>query len=178
MARGLSDWLPSMPSRKNLEDTREALEVSISYPIDDRRSEARLTVPHRPRLPRPTGAGFLRDLSPSGMALEEAGVCRYARGEQHKLTLGVGLGTVEVQGDVQWTRSFWKRSDNGGRSTFVQAAGLRFSDGLRRDSREILRILRELVEMKGVAVEIRDSEILCGCCESKKTRQIESSPDS
>lgn len=138
---------------------RRVLANSISRSSFERRIETRLAV-SRPAPGMESPAGTLLDLSSSGLAMEAPSVCRYARGELHRITLQVAAGSVELDGWVRWTRSSWSHNGQKGGNTYVQTAGLEFSDRMSQDSHDILRILRGMIENQNVAVEVRNVEMI------------------
>lgn len=94
--------------------------------MPERRKKTRLALP-KGSVSGIQGSGRILDISSAGVRIEVDTRCVFARGELHRLVLSDLLESVEVEGQVRWTRSSWRNSTPANGGEYVQQAGLAFS---------------------------------------------------
>jgi len=94
--------------------------------MSERRRATRLALP-KGSVSGIRGSGRILDVSSTGVRLEVDTRCVFARGEHHRLVLSDLLASVEIEGQVRWTRSNWRDSALPDKSEYFQTAGIAFS---------------------------------------------------
>ena len=93
------------------------------------------------------------------MAIQVSSQCRFATGEIHHFTLGVGVDTFDVEGKVCWTESTWRYLPGYFDPVYHQTAGFDIAESLEGDTQEIWEILRSMVKARPVSIRVQSFQV-------------------